>query len=122
MSDSDALNKHFSQFYKANDNNCGELINFYSNTQFKESISFAFHIVQLEEVQSVFASIHTKSYGLDGISVSMLSHAFPVVSDYIHHLVNGCTLANCFPYEWKRFVGKPIPKNDNVKDFSVVRV
>ncbi|KAL3283659.1 hypothetical protein HHI36_006798 [Cryptolaemus montrouzieri] len=32
ISDPDALNTQFSQFYKANDNSCGELIDFYSNT------------------------------------------------------------------------------------------
>ncbi|KAL3273574.1 hypothetical protein HHI36_015008 [Cryptolaemus montrouzieri] len=36
--DPDALNKNFSQFYEANDKNCGDLIHFYSNSNSRSVI------------------------------------------------------------------------------------
>lgn len=85
------------------------------------SDKFSFKPVTEMDVLKLIGLIKSKASGADGLNIDMIRLCIPTLLPYLAHIVNFCLLHSVFPDVWKKARVIPLPKKQNVNDFSDLR-
>ncbi|XP_046662977.1 uncharacterized protein LOC124355866 [Homalodisca vitripennis] len=87
--------------------------------------TFTFSPVSESKVKELMNSITSTAFGVDGISIKMVTGLSPFCIGAVSHLVNVSLKTGNFPSSWKQSVVVPLPKNLNptlVSDFRPISI
>lgn len=82
---------------------------------------FSFRSVESFEMTLAFNKIKSKAVGYDGFALKFIKLLFPLVGNYILHLVNTILTTSTFPKLWKIAKIVPISKNNGMSDIDNLR-
>ncbi|XP_051167606.1 uncharacterized protein LOC127285557 [Leptopilina boulardi] len=93
------------------------LSNFFCDDEFDDTLFF-FEDICPSMLMKALRSIKTEAQGYDGLSISAVMKAMPVLFPYVLDLFNLSLQTSTFPDEWKRVLIKPVSKSGYRKGFS----
>lgn len=80
-----------------------------------------FTLLSLGEVGTLLRSIKFQFFGIDNVSVKLLTLYCPYLLPTITYVINSCQLGNTFPYFWRRSIVTRLAKLCTPSDYGVYR-
>lgn len=115
----DLINSHFLTLPGNYDTSSSNLT-YYEFNRFSSAI-FSLEPVSEITVSKIIKSITTNAQGTDGITLDMVLLSLPYTLKTITGIVNKSIETSTFPELWKTAIVKPLPKNNNPKDYKDLR-
>lgn len=123
LSNVDSINKFFIEGIPPLHQNHTDLLKYFNNNTYHNLVDSQFNLtlINKEVILSIINKITTCASGIDDINSSMIKMSYPVIQNFLLHIINSCILENYFPEKWKIALIRPIPKSPDVKEYKDLR-